>query len=320
MNQNYEYYLYRHVRLDKNEVFYVGIGTKILGTTFKVKYNRSIQKSKRNIIWQRIVRKSDYRVEIIFESNSQDEIKQKEVEFIKLYGRKDLGTGTLCNLTDGGDGVTNRQFSEETLKKMQFSNVLCYEVFVYLINGQYLTKYSSAMEATRKLNLTRCQVNACCNGKQKSCNGYLFFKEYRGNKLENVDIEQKYFKVCLCNKDDQILKIFKTHKEVIDYCFIAHRKIEQLISSNKFFVIQARKNGSRQIIRSDGKIYESQRAAYKELGLSSAKFIQNLNKEINGFTYTYYDQNHPDLKNQLVCLKLKSIIQLNSLPHFQIQE
>ena len=44
----------------------------------------------------------------------------KEKEFISLYGRKDKNKGSLCNLTDGGDGCLGRivTFSEESKRKM----------------------------------------------------------------------------------------------------------------------------------------------------------------------------------------------------------
>ena len=41
------------------------------------------------------------------ENLSWEEACEKEVWWIKFYGRADLGKGTLCNLTDGGDGYLN---------------------------------------------------------------------------------------------------------------------------------------------------------------------------------------------------------------------
>lgn len=44
-----------------------------------------------------------------------------ERRLIRWYGRKDLGTGILRNLTDGGDGVTGNKRSTETIEKMRKS-------------------------------------------------------------------------------------------------------------------------------------------------------------------------------------------------------
>lgn len=104
-------YLYRHIRLDKNEPFYIGIGSD---HTFK----RAREQARRNALWKRIVAKTAYEVEILFDGLTFEEAKLKEIEFIKLYGRINLNTGTLSNMTDGGDGTLNKIFSAEYRKKL----------------------------------------------------------------------------------------------------------------------------------------------------------------------------------------------------------
>lgn len=107
------WYVYRHIRLDKNEPFYIGIGNR---KDYKRAYERDT--SKRNLIWGRITSKSDYEVEILFDCISKEFAADKEKEFIKLYGRMDLNSGTLCNMTDGGDGILNCIRSKETKEKL----------------------------------------------------------------------------------------------------------------------------------------------------------------------------------------------------------
>lgn len=109
-----KYYLYRHVRLDIDKPFYIGIGTKSKKGN---PYYRSVSKEKRNLIWKNIVNKTEYEVEIILESNDYNFIKEKEVEFIKLYGRKDLKTGILSNMTSGGEGIKDIVYTEERKKE-----------------------------------------------------------------------------------------------------------------------------------------------------------------------------------------------------------
>lgn len=90
-------YLYRHIRLDNNEPFYIGIGTDSQYKRANNFYNRSNH-------WKNITNKTQYEVEIILDDLTWEEACQKEIEFIALYGRKDLNRGTLVNLTDGGEG------------------------------------------------------------------------------------------------------------------------------------------------------------------------------------------------------------------------
>ena len=105
-------HIYRHIRLDKNEPFYVGIG---LDDIPKRAYET---KKRRSQWWNNIVNKYGYSVDILFENVTIEFAKEKEKEFISLYGRIDLGTGTLCNQTDGGDGINGWKASIETKLKM----------------------------------------------------------------------------------------------------------------------------------------------------------------------------------------------------------
>lgn len=113
-----KYYLYRHIRLDNNIPFYVGIGTKPKNAT-KSEYVRANAIINRKSPWKNVVAKTDYEVEILLESDDYEFIKQKEIEFIALYGRRDLGNGGLVNLTDGGEGSLNAICSEETKEKIR---------------------------------------------------------------------------------------------------------------------------------------------------------------------------------------------------------
>ena len=108
-------YVYRHIRLDKNEPFYIGIGTDS-------NYQRAYSKSSRNIFWNRVVNVTDYEVEIIMDNLTKDIAKQKEIEFISLYGKKINKTGTLVNISDGGDGNSGGKHTEEAKKKIGEAN------------------------------------------------------------------------------------------------------------------------------------------------------------------------------------------------------
>jgi hypothetical protein len=107
-------YVYRHIRLDKNQPFYIGIGSDN-----KFKRANATYKGDRNNIWYKIAAKSKYEVEILFNDLSWEQACEKEKEFIKLYGRKDLGTGVLANMTDGGEGVVGatHKRTKESIKK-----------------------------------------------------------------------------------------------------------------------------------------------------------------------------------------------------------
>ena len=106
-------YVYRHIRLDKNEPFYIGIGSDS-----EYKRANQLKNDRRNPIWHKIASKTEIEVEILLDDLSYEEAIAKEIEFIALYGRLNNATGILSNLTDGGEGTLGVVKSDELKKKM----------------------------------------------------------------------------------------------------------------------------------------------------------------------------------------------------------
>jgi hypothetical protein len=104
-------YVYRHIRLDKMQPFYIGIGKEI---------NRAYCNTDRNKHWHNIAKKG-YKVQILFDDLSWQKACEKEKELIAIYGRVDNKTGILCNMTDGGDGNNGLIFTEEHRKKISIA-------------------------------------------------------------------------------------------------------------------------------------------------------------------------------------------------------
>ena len=96
------YYTYAYLREDKTP-YYIGKGTgkRIYST------NRSIKppKDKSRIIYLK-------------QNLTEAEAFKHEIYMIAVFGRKDLGTGILYNMTDGGEGSSGCIPSEESRRKM----------------------------------------------------------------------------------------------------------------------------------------------------------------------------------------------------------
>ena len=88
-------------------VFYVGISKN---------YRRPTIKYKRNSMWNRIVKKHGYIIEVTHENICWEEACAIERYLIAFYGRRDLELGNLANMTDGGDGAVNYIRNEEQNK------------------------------------------------------------------------------------------------------------------------------------------------------------------------------------------------------------
>jgi hypothetical protein len=149
------------MRLDKNEVFYIGIGSDEEG-----EYKRAFSKHNRSFHWKNITIKTDYQVEIILDDLTWEEACLKEIEFIKLYGRKDLNEGTLINLTDGGDGALGLIFSETHKKKIGESNKGKHSDYIF--TEEHKKKLSDSLKGHKTSQETREKISRSNSGKIRS--------------------------------------------------------------------------------------------------------------------------------------------------------
>lgn len=134
------WYVYRHIRLDKNEPFYIGIGCR---KDFKRAYDKG---KRRSLLWNKIVNKTNYDVEIIFEDVSKSFACEKEIELILLYGRKDLKNGSLVNLTIGGEAPPVMFGDKNIMKQQKYKDIISYKMTGRIMSKETKLKISLSLK------------------------------------------------------------------------------------------------------------------------------------------------------------------------------
>ncbi len=233
---NGKYYLYRHIRPDKDEPFYIGVGTKsekdMTAKTITTYYERAYSIHSHNKIWQDIVNKNsgNYEVEILAESNDRDFLSKREVEFIKLYGRKNLKTGILANLTDGGEGLTGFKWTDEMRLKasergknmssylrakisIKITQIQLKKIYQYDLNGDFIKEWMGIKTASQKLRISKTGISQCAKEKVKTAGGFIW-RYQKFDKLINLDIKKwKEKKIYRFDKSWNLIEEFSSIKE-----------------------------------------------------------------------------------------------------------
>ena len=179
-------YLYRHIRLDKNEPFYVGIGSDN-----EYEYKRAYETVNRNQHWKNIVAQTPYEVEIILDKLTWNEACSKEIEFIALYGRTNLNEGTLCNMTNGGEGKFGLKDSAETKQKKRNSAI------------------NKPKSEQHKQNLSKALI-----GKNRGYCSWLVNNENRSNKIRLSKLGKPSLKktaIIQLDKNNNIIQEFDSY-------------------------------------------------------------------------------------------------------------
>lgn len=198
--------VYKHLK-PNGEIFYIGIGSK----------NRAYSKNNRNKYWKNIVNKYGYKIEIMFTNLTKEEVCQIETYLICYYGRKDLNTGILVNMTNGGEGINGFKHSEASRLKMKITNKnktkkgkTCSKetkLKLSIINSNYRhtddAKYKISLNSKRKqkiidtstgiiynsikdvmlkFNLKQSTLCSYLSGKRKNKTTFEYYKKYKLSK------------------------------------------------------------------------------------------------------------------------------------------
>ncbi|MFZ9354405.1 MAG: NUMOD3 domain-containing DNA-binding protein [Candidatus Nanopelagicales bacterium] len=97
------FYTYAYLREDKTP-YYIGKGQ---GNRAYFKYQKKVKPPK-----------NKFQIIFLKQNLTEQEAFKHEKYMIAVFGRKDLGTGILRNLTDGGEGICGFRHNEEIKKKM----------------------------------------------------------------------------------------------------------------------------------------------------------------------------------------------------------
>lgn len=199
-NQRVRYYIYGHYTEDTNILFYVGKGKILNCTTTKVisRYARAYHFNNRNNYWNNVYNKHGTIVKILYEFVEEQECFDKEVELIKLHGRR-INSGTLCNMSDGGEiGPIGRSFKMSEKQKKLLSDIRSITLYVYNSGGIFIDKIKTIQKTAKFCGVTYNAIHSCLQTKNYS-NGYFIFETYKGDNI-GYTVDDLNFKSTLSKK------------------------------------------------------------------------------------------------------------------------
>lgn len=187
--QHTDYYIYCYydTRTDPHTPIYIGRGRK---DRYLQHYKKTHNKYLSNKLDKIKEETGNYALVLKLEENlNNEQANEKEIYYISLYGRIDLNTGTLCNLTNGGEATDGWKPSEETKKIWSQQRKGRKQT-----EAQYKANCSRVLTEEQKLAATE---------RLK-----LIWKERKGKPIPKEQID-KYIETMMSKREDIVNQTFK---------------------------------------------------------------------------------------------------------------
>lgn len=216
-----DYIVYFHIKPLSRVVFYVGMGVP----------ERAYDYTGRNYWWHNTEKKHGREVKIVRENLTWDEACALEIALIAKIGRRDLGLGTLVNLTNGGED--NPMHNPEIVKRVSatksdgrfkgennpaygkvYPNAILaaaeanyVTIYQYDLDGFFIKEWRSLTEAAKFYGIPVTGIHSVANGNSISAANYLW-SYYLVDKLEPLKTSRFIYQY------DSEYKLIKRHFNV----------------------------------------------------------------------------------------------------------
>lgn len=217
MESNKKYYIYSHSNALTGEVFYIGMGKKVN----KGEEDRAfcLSPTSRSKHWRKYYELCNKKIIInkIFFSNSISECSSKEKEFIEKYGRKINNTGSLVNISPGGDYINS------------------FDIIEYDLEGNFIYRWDNIQNACDFYNLSYKAIyralkpNSTCGKRQ-----WIRVKKDDEHLLKISEITySKCKKVNMFNMEGVFIKQFNSITEASLCCKINTSSIFSCVANKR---------------------------------------------------------------------------------------
>jgi hypothetical protein len=158
------FYLYQHISKKTGDVFYVGIGES----------SRPYDTANRSAFWTNVCTRHGHEVEIVKSFESWEDACEWEKFFISIYGRRDLKTGMLVNMTGGGEGAYNisKELLEQKRKKILSKIGKVYDVYK-IDTKEVVGKFYGTKDAADAIGCDQQSIGSVANQNRLSVKGYF---------------------------------------------------------------------------------------------------------------------------------------------------